>query len=820
MPVPAVDGFPAVYRAFADGSGISPFAVARTGLRYEGRGARDLLTLMASGGDVTFAGLQDLAAQVVNGSSVSIDGLSSDPLYALCLLLAGDASGSVTQAQTADMFALARAVAGKTGARRQEQNLDLQVNFAEGRHDYVRKHLWDHRVSPSVRWGIATDMLRSGTAEETVQSRAWLSSFNKELDVYKLDRVRVAPGDGEPFDRLTTVGEVSPRTVDGPLVSIVVSVFKPTVSLLTAVRSLVNQTWKNLQIIIVDDATPEGYESLFEQAQALDDCVEYVRSPVNGGTYKSRNLGISLSRGEFVGFQDGDDWSHPERIERQLRPLMSEPAVTATLSMAIRVYSDLSITKVGSNPVHEIAPSLLYRRAVLHERLGDFDDVRKAADNEFHKRIKTVYGPDALQTVCEPLSLYQLTDGSLSRADFRIGWHRHARVSYHSSYGHWHQRIADREVDPRLDKDHPRTFPAPPEFLGESHPQSTADVVVLADWRRDITTSSGLSDEVRALVEAGLTVRLARAELMRFANVRRIYPDPSVLELVENGETCWVPLSEDTPTRTLIVRDPELLTFAPHAGVVGLRPEQVVVIADRAPRQGAGAPTFDPAQVEDVVRELFGCGTSWLPALPGIAEALVADGAEGVVHRATSAQVVSTARFPRRFLQGKPVVGACDQAGFDTGRLTEEDFTSWSRGGSDLDLRVLSSARPTSRSGAGSNWLRFDAREISIREFSDLLDFCVFPPSTPWNLPMVHPALEAMASGCVVILDPVYEPYFGAAGLYLGEQSLSRLVKDMWSDPSRFEAQQRIAMDFCRTHHSAANFVAVIKALIDTEGTS
>ena len=69
---------------------------------------------------------------------------------------------------------------------------------------------------------------------------------------------------------------------------------------------------------------------MLARAVALDPRIHLVKQPVNQGTYAARNAGLDAAAGEFVAFQDSDDWSHPRRLELQVRPLLENPRLVAT----------------------------------------------------------------------------------------------------------------------------------------------------------------------------------------------------------------------------------------------------------------------------------------------------------------------------------------------------------------------------------------------------------------------------------------------------------------------------------------------------------
>lgn len=822
VPDTTAETLPTSYVDLAQARIVTPAAIAKLALRYEYVGTEELLGWMASEGRLSYAEIMGRVAGHAGPDSsdpAALENLTSPALYALAFLAVGAGDNDTAINRAADLFAFARSVAARTGAATEHPDIDIQTSFRARRLDYVRKHLDDGRVDQWVRWAVRADLANPFIAHDAATMGAWFDVFNEPFVERGIAPVRV--GDAHaPFDTLMTVdSQARARTVDGPLVTIVVSVFKPSASLLTAVRSLVDQTWRNLQVIIVDDASPEEYAPVFAEARNLDERVEYVRMPANGGAYRARNHGVSLARGEFVGFQDADDWSHPERIERQLR-VLADPGVVATLSKAVRLYSDLRITKPGSLPFEKNSPSLIFRREQVLDRLGRFDDMRKAADTEFIERLAAVYGQSAVVTLEEPLSLYQLTDGSLSRSDFRIGWHRDARVSYHSALRYWHRRISDDGAPPLIESAGGRAFPAPPEIEGVTHPSTPLDVVLLADFRYRVVESTGLPAEIAALSAAGLEVGLTRGEALRKARVNRDYPQPAIQKAVADGLANWRPLSAELSPRLLLVRDADLLMIPRTAAGVRMRPERIVVTADRLPfPDGTPRVSYDPRRVEQIAQDLFMREVEWLPASDEISEALLAAGAVGVRHPARLAEIAEVTRRPRRLVAGRPIIAISDASKFGAERIDRRNLGSVLPVSNAYDVRILESS-DHAPAHPGPSWLSYDPMLITPTEVFDQSDFYVGLPPKVHGTRLTRPAIDAMSRGAVPLLHPVHRQVFGDAALYYGERSVQQLVDELWADPARFEAAQNAALAFCHNELSAEVFASTITRLTLTELSS
>lgn len=87
-----------------------------------------------------------------------------------------------------------------------------------------------------------------------------------------------------------------------------------------AVKSILNQTYKDLEIIVVDDS-PNDYayrNGVKEQVLLLDDSIQYIQHEKNAGACQARNTGLSMAQGEYVAYLDDDDEWEPSKIQKQV----------------------------------------------------------------------------------------------------------------------------------------------------------------------------------------------------------------------------------------------------------------------------------------------------------------------------------------------------------------------------------------------------------------------------------------------------------------------------------------------------------------------
>lgn len=105
------------------------------------------------------------------------------------------------------------------------------------------------------------------------------------------------------------------------MVSVVIPYYNRRECIITCLESVLNQTYRNLEVIIVDDGSKESAEDIL--APYLGERVRYHRYMPNRGPSHARNVGVSLARGEYIAFQDSDDLWHPNKLELQMAYLHS-----------------------------------------------------------------------------------------------------------------------------------------------------------------------------------------------------------------------------------------------------------------------------------------------------------------------------------------------------------------------------------------------------------------------------------------------------------------------------------------------------------------
>lgn len=113
-------------------------------------------------------------------------------------------------------------------------------------------------------------------------------------------------------------------TSNNPLVSVIIPVYNAEGYILETVESVINQTYKNIEIILIDHASTDGSSALIEQNFSNLVNVSVIKCPINaGGPALPRNKGIEASKGSFVAFLDADDVWLPNKLEDQITLMLA-----------------------------------------------------------------------------------------------------------------------------------------------------------------------------------------------------------------------------------------------------------------------------------------------------------------------------------------------------------------------------------------------------------------------------------------------------------------------------------------------------------------
>jgi glycosyltransferase involved in cell wall biosynthesis len=251
---------------------------------------------------------------------------------------------------------------------------------------------------------------------QPISPLAQLDNINQFLQAYGLSQLTLK-NKHLPPSATNIICRSAQRHEYGPLVSIIMTTYNAADFVLPAIDSLLAQSYTNIEIIIVDDASTDNTFAKLKQVSQQHSQVKVLALPHNAGTYVAKTIALSLAKGEFITCQDSDDWSHPNRIHLQLLPLLKDKALIATTSNWVRIAQNGTCYTRGAFPLARLNPaSPLFRKDQVLTTTGTWDLVKTGADSEFLKRLKLVFGRKSVMRVALPLCFGAHRVGSLMTA--------------------------------------------------------------------------------------------------------------------------------------------------------------------------------------------------------------------------------------------------------------------------------------------------------------------------------------------------------------------------------------------------------------------
>lgn len=212
---------------------------------------------------------------------------------------------------------------------------------------------------------------------------------------------------------------------DSPKVSVLMAVRNEEVRVEASVRSIMDQSFDDLEMIVINDGSTDRTSQILSRLASQDDRLLIVEQK-NAGLTKSLNRALGLSKGEYIARQDGDDTSHPERLAKQVDVLDQRADVVLVGSNSIDEEDNGRASEWGwqdddqlTRTVFRNTPfphSSAMMRAKIAKQLGGYDEsFETSQDMEFWMRLAK---KGRLSMVREPLITRAVRKGAISRKRF------------------------------------------------------------------------------------------------------------------------------------------------------------------------------------------------------------------------------------------------------------------------------------------------------------------------------------------------------------------------------------------------------------------
>lgn len=216
--------------------------------------------------------------------------------------------------------------------------------------------------------------------------------------------------------------------------TVLLPVYNNKEDVLNAIKSIINQTCKSWELIIIDDcSTDDTYEIIKDYLKTIrSEQIILLRNERNKGTYVSINEGLLKARGKYIARIDSDDIVANIFLEEHLNVFNQDPEKY--------LITQSKYSRNGSTPQYgEI--TLIYHRKII-DKIGFYDSLRFAADTEFWHRIIKYYGNNNIIKINKPLYFAQKRPNSLTTSS-TTGFSpegRKIRQDYVNKFTEWHKQ--------------------------------------------------------------------------------------------------------------------------------------------------------------------------------------------------------------------------------------------------------------------------------------------------------------------------------------------------------------------------------------------
>ncbi|WP_459385127.1 glycosyltransferase [Arthrobacter humicola] len=668
-------------------------------------------------------------------------------------------------------------------------------------HDYSQNLLALNAVNPHVT-GVPSD------------ADAWLAGFNELLREGGAAPISMQE-DSISFYNVTTDLPPATEDQDAPLVTVIMPIYEPSAATNAAVDSLLRQTWRKLEIIMIDDCSPEQdadgrptpYRQQLQDLAARDPRIRLVLNEVNRGSYSVRNDALDLATGDLITVADKDDWHHPQQIELQVRDFLAAPERVANMTNWVRVDEQLNLVlrSATGRVVYPSMASLMFRRDPVLKDLGYWDTVRKSGDSEFKSRIENYYGITVELITQAPLAFALMDGANLTRDDMGVGYLAPERRAYLRGYKSWHREIRESGESPYMPKSmEGRRFVAPAAYLPGARREGPAqyDVVFASEFGFLAGNSTSLFNEISVCLNAGLRVGVIPIQNGLIPSASKRQFSRKIDDLVLTGQVDRLSLDTAAETDLLIVRWPTALQVAPDVPA-RLTPKKAVIVSNHPPFEPSGERrSYDIGVVTRNIERLFGVRPLWAPQSEQIgamiaplmpASDLTSFSWKGIIGLKEQAS-------HNRYRAGRPTIG----------RHARDDAAKWPSdrrvfkqvypADGSANVCILGGAKVPVRKGFlprnPPSWEIYVFNEISVEEYlSEKIDFFVYFHSDGWLEAFGMAILEAMSYGVVCVLPRHFEPVFKDAAVYAEPDQVKDVINELW-DSQRYAQQQQRAVRF------------------------
>lgn len=597
-----------------------------------------------------------------------------------------------------------------------------------------------------------------------------------------------------------------------PLVSVIMPAYNAANTIHIALTSLINQTWANLEIIVVDDASTDNTVNIVEKFIRKDSRIQLIKCSINQGTYVSRNIGLQKTKGVFITCHDTDDWSHPDKIGSQAMHLINNRGILANTSELVRVSDSLKFVRRG-NPgffIQKNLSSLMLRRGFIETELGNWDSVRFAADGEMVNRIHSYFGLKSIKHLkTGPMSFaYQGNHNLTSTPVFGYpGFFFGARKEYKESFSHYFTKAENTYCHfPQESRQFPVPYPMLPQRKKPESSLRHFDVVIASEFRLPGDTTKSILEEIKAQKSVGVSTGLVQLNRYDVDSVNSI--NSKIREQLDQNLVQMLVYGENISCDLLIIRHPPVLQYW-QKYIPAIRAVKIIVVANQTPLRdysGSGERIYDVTGCMNNLYRYFHKEATWYPIGPLVREKLLLEkefrNKSVELAPVDWVNLINTDEwmFNKKFRRNQKVT---------IGRHGRDSYVKWPDDKETLikiypvnsdkvEVKILGGAAVPLKMlrKKPENWTIYPFDSIKPNDFLAELDVFVYFHHSSCTEAFGRTILEAMAAGVPVILPHHFKALFEDAAIYATPDEVMGKITELMSDSEYYQSRSDKGVKF------------------------